>query len=63
MSTVGFIQQDVDVIDYLIEAVEVHLLHPRGLVVPVRLNVPAEGVKFTTEVADQLLRNASCAEI
>jgi hypothetical protein len=61
--TVGFVQPDVDVIDYLIEVVEVHLLHPRGLVAPVGLDVPAEGVKFITEVADQLLGNASCAEL
>ncbi len=63
VSTVGFVQPDVDVVDYLIEAVEVHLLHPRGLVVPVGLDVPAEGVKFIAEAADQLLGNASCAEV
>src|SRR4051794_25445327 len=61
--TVGFIQPDVDVIDYLIEAVEVHLLHPRGLVVPIGLDVPAEGVKFIAEATDQLLGNASCAQV
>src|SRR4051812_49126265 len=61
--TFGFIQPDVDVIDYLIQAVEVHLLHPRGLVVPVCLDVPAEGVKFITEATDQLLGNASCAQV
>jgi ANTAR domain-containing protein len=63
VSTVGFVQPDVDVVDYLIEAVEVHLLHPRGLVVPAGRDVPAEGVKFIAEAADQLLGNASCAEV
>ena len=63
MPTVGFVQPDVDVIDYLIEAVEVYLLHPRGLVVPVCLDVRAEGVKFIAEAADQLLGNAGCAEV
>ena len=61
--TVGFIQQDVDVIDYLKEAVEVHILNPRDLALPVHLDVPAEGVKFIAEAADQLLGNASCAEV
>src|SRR5918997_1234584 len=63
VSTVGFVQPDVDVIDYLIEAGEVHLLCPRDLVLPVCLGVPAEGVKFIAKVADQLLGNAGCAEV
>ena len=62
MSTVAFIQQDVDVVDHLIEAVKVNLVRPRGAV-PVRLGVPAEGVKFIAELTDQLLGNASCAKV
>ena len=62
MLTVGLVQPDVNVIDYLKEAVEIHVLYPRDLV-RVRLDVPAEGIEFIAEAADQLLGNASGAEI